>query len=109
MSKTTLTFTDAQLDRIDADLLMEVLRPTLGTALCPGEHDGSGAADWRDAAGQSWTIRTYIRSIGGRWIAWTATEEAGVDDVAILDCLDGDEEDEAAQSYADEIAAGLDC
>lgn len=109
MSKTNLTLTDSQLDRIDGDLLKEVLRPTLGTALCPGEHDGSGSADWKDAAGQYWTIRAYVRSIGGRWIAWTLTDEAGVDDVAIFGCLYGANEDEAAQMYAEEIASGLDC
>ena len=69
--------------------------------------DASAEAVWTDAAGQEWIINGHAMDLGNaRVLIWTTTDEAGVDDVAVID-NDYETLEEVAEAAAEEIAGNL--
>ena len=61
----------------------------------------SDEAHWLDAAEQCWSLPVYSIDIGGgKRLAWSDTDEAGIDDVTLIDSGDWD-------GFAESIAAEL--
>lgn len=98
------------LDRIPEENLLEVL----GIDLHDIQADESHTAEWIESSeNKTWELPTYGLVIGSRVVMWTHTDEAGIDDVTIVDAecisVDDDTIDVADQvrEYAEEIAEGL--
>lgn len=92
------------IDRIDADDLLYVLTLDLADH-CYDAADASLVVDWRDAAGQTWHLPCHALVIGSRVVMWTRTDEAGIDDVTVVD-RDGEVEDQLRE-FAEDIADDL--
>jgi len=103
----TLTLTDKQLDMIDALTLIRIVSSILHPATNVADPDGTGEATWNDSDGSEWTVRGHYWLVGSRYVRWTDTDEAGIDDIEIVDDHEYESDDDAATAYAAEIAGCL--
>ncbi len=63
-------------------------------------------AHWLDAAEQCWALPVYAIDLGdGKLLTWSDTDEAGIDDV---DVIDSDDWDTRAEDLADELGEVVD-
>lgn len=108
MTNTTYTLTDDQIDMIPADIMLRIFggRDDLRERSHAHGCDASAEATWTDAEGKEWTIRAYGRILGTRLLMWTRTDEAGVDDIMLLEYTDANDD---VREYAERIAGDLDC
>lgn len=105
---TTLTLTSDQIDTLDESLLLSLIGDLSERSHDTG-CDASYCASFRDAAGATWNLPTYLLRVGTRAIMWTHCDGAGVADVSVVDTYDdqADMNDQVRQ-YSMELAAGLD-
>lgn len=82
------------------------------TIECELQPEATASAKWEDAAGKWWVIAAHaaVHPVTGRIVVWTATEEAGVDDIdddyaAVTEMS----LQEAATEHVTDIASGLHC
>ncbi len=101
MSIDTITLTAEQVDQLSADHLLRVVG-----SLRDLTPDHSHNIEWADDQGQVWMLRTHGVCVGAaRIIVWTDTDEAGINDVDVLECeLDADNQ---VYEYGREIADDL--
>lgn len=87
----------------DADALTEPDAIDLGDLKSDADTD---EVHWLDAAGGLWTLPVYSIDLGrGKRLAWSDTDEAGVEDVALID---SDEWPGFAESIADGLGEVVD-
>lgn len=90
------------LNRIDSDEIVTILGIDLATVT----PDESHVAVWQDCITGTWELPTHGLIVGDRVVLWTLTDEAGVNDVSVVEA-DGDDISEQVREYAEDIASQL--
>jgi len=103
----TLTLNADQIDLLPAELLLQLLGGKAG--LAARSHDlgctASHTAEWRDAGGKAWLLPCYLLRVASRAVLWSDTDEAGVDDVSVVDTYeDPDDLRLQVEEWATELA-----
>ena len=104
MSITTITktLTTDDLDAMSEDELISVLGD-----LRDYTPDATVTVRWIDAAGHTWDFPCRLLNVGNRAVVWSDTDEAGIEDVSVIDQYEDETPEEQLREYADDIASNL--